>query len=102
MIVDMHDPAHPTEAGRWWLPGTRVGDKEPPPPRVAPFDAGIRMHTPTWTPDTPDRLYVGWIDGGLVILDISDRAHPKLVMHRSWQSLGNGFAHTCWRSRRAT
>ena len=38
MIVDMHDPAHPKEAGRWWLPGTRVGDKEPQPPRVAPFD----------------------------------------------------------------
>ncbi len=94
MIVDVHDPAHPTETGRWWLPGTRVGDKEPQPPRVAPFDAGIRMHTPTWTPEHPDRLYVGWIDGGLVILDISDRAHPKLVMHRSWQSVGNGFAHT--------
>jgi hypothetical protein len=94
MIVDMHDPAQPKEAGRWWLPGTRVGDKEPQPPRVAPFDAGIRMHTPVWTPERPDRLYVGWIDGGLVILDIADKAHPKLVMHRSWQSLGNGFAHT--------
>jgi hypothetical protein len=94
MIVDMHDPAHPTETGRWWLPGTRVGDKEPQPPRVAPFDSGIRMHTPVWTPEHPDRLYVGWIDGGLVILNIADRAHPKLVMHRSWQSLGNGFAHT--------
>jgi hypothetical protein len=94
MIVDMHDPAQPKEAGRWWLPGTRVGDKEPQPPRVAPFDAGIRMHTPVWTPERPDRLYVGWIDGGLVILDIADKAHPNLVMHRSWQSLGNGFAHT--------
>lgn len=94
MIVDLHDPAHPKEAGRWWLPGTRQGDKEPPPPRVAPFDAGIRMHSPVWTPDKPDRLYVGWIDGGLVILDISDRAHPKLVAHRAWQSVGNGFAHT--------
>ena len=64
------------------------------PPRVAPFNSGIRMHTPTLTPAHPDRLYVGWIDGGLVILDIADKAHPKLVMHRSWQSLGNGFAHT--------
>jgi hypothetical protein len=94
MIVDMRDPTHPKEAGRWWLPGTRVGDKEPSPPRVTPFDTGIRMHTPTLTPEHPDRVYIGWIDGGLVILDISDKAHPKLVMHRSWQSLGNGFAHT--------
>jgi hypothetical protein len=45
MIVDLRDPAHPKETGRWWMPGTRVGDKEPPPPRVAPFDAGIRMHS---------------------------------------------------------
>jgi hypothetical protein len=94
MIVDLQDPAHPKEAGRWWLPGTRVGDKEPSPPRVLPLDAGIRMHTPTQAADRPDRLYVGWIDGGLIVLDIADKAHPKLVMHRSWQSLGNGFAHT--------
>jgi hypothetical protein len=94
MIVDLHDPAHPREAGRWWMPGTRVGDKEPPPPRVTPFDAGIRMHTPALSPDRPDRVYIGWIDGGLVVLDISDKAHPRLVAHKSWQSLGNGFAHT--------
>ena len=94
MIVDLADPAHPKETGRWWLPGTRVGDKEPPPPRVAPFDAGIRMHSPAFTPERPDRVYLGWIDGGLVILDIADKAHPKLVAHRSWQSVGNGFAHT--------
>ena len=94
MIVDLQDTAHPKEAGRWWLPGTRDSDTDPPPQRVAAFDAGIRMHTPTMTPDRPDRLYVGWIDGGLVILDIADKAHPKLVMHRSWQSAGNGFTHT--------
>ena len=94
MIVDMRDPAHPTEAGRWWLPGTRDGDAEPSPPRVKPFDAGIRMHTPAVSPERPDRAYIGWIDGGLVILDIADKAHPKLVARRSWQSLGNGFAHT--------
>ena len=94
MIVDLRDPVHPKETGRWWLPGTRVGDKEPPPPRVAPFDTGIRMHSPALSSERPDRVYIGWIDGGLVILDIADKAHPKLVAHRSWQSVGNGFAHT--------
>ena len=94
MIVDLRDSAQPKETGRWWLPGTRVGDTAPPPPRVAPFDAGIRMHSPALTHERPDRVYLGWIDGGLIILDIADKVHPKLVAHRSWQSLGNGFAHT--------
>jgi hypothetical protein len=93
MIVDVSDPTHPKETGRWWLPGTRVGDKAPSPPRVS-IDSGIRMHTPIVTPEKPDRAYVGWIDGGWVILDIADKSHPKLVTHRSWQSLDVGFAHT--------
>lgn len=93
MIVDMHDPAHPHETGRWWLPGTRIGDKEPSPPRVS-HDSGIRMHTPIVPAERPDRAYVGWIDGGWVILDISDKRRPKLVAHRSWQSQDVGFAHT--------
>jgi hypothetical protein len=90
MIVDVGDPAHPKEAGRWWLPGTRVGDTVGSPPRVS-RDSGIRMHTPIVA---GDRAYVGWIDGGWVILDVADKAHPKLVAHRSWQSLDVGFAHT--------
>jgi hypothetical protein len=94
MIVDVSDPRHPREAGRWWLPGTREGDSAPPPPRVAPFDAGIRMHSLVVPADRPDRAYVGWIDGGWVILDIADKAHPTPIAHPSWQSLGNGFAHT--------
>jgi hypothetical protein len=94
MIVDLSDPSHPQETGRWWLPGTRVGDKEPPPPRVHPFDSGIRMHTPTIAAGEPNRVYVGWIDGGWMILDTTDKAHPKLLAHRSWQSQDVGFAHT--------
>ena len=93
MIVDLRDPGHPKELSRWWLPGTRAGDKVPPPPRVS-LNAGIRMHTPIVSSERPDRAYVGWIDGGWVILDIADKAHPKLVAHRSWQSQDVGFAHT--------
>src|ERR1700761_1627110 len=84
MIVDMNEPAHPKEAGRWWLPGTRMEDEEPPPPRVS-INSGIRMHTPVVQAERPDRADVGWIDGGWVILDISDKAQPKLAAHRSWQ-----------------
>jgi hypothetical protein len=93
MVVDMKDPTHPKEVGRWWMPGTRVGDKDPSPPRVT-IDSGIRMHTPIVSLERPERAYVGWIDGGFVILDIADKTHPKLVARRSWQSQNVGFAHT--------
>lgn len=94
MIVDVSDPARPHEAGRWWLAGTREGDAAAAPPRVATFDSGIRMHSLTIPKERPDRAYIGWIDGGWVILDISDKTHPKTIMRRSWQSLDQGFAHT--------
>jgi hypothetical protein len=94
MIVDMSESSHPKEIGRWWMPGTRVGDQEPPPPRVESLDSGIRMHTSIVSAERLDRAYVGWIDGGFVILDIADKAHPSLVAHRTWQSLDLGFAHT--------
>ncbi|HEY1299816.1 MAG TPA: hypothetical protein VGF07_04935 [Stellaceae bacterium] len=94
MIVDVADPSHPRETGRWWLPGTRVGDAAASPPRVETRDAGIRMHSLTVPADQPNRAYVGWIDGGWVILDISDKTRPRAIAHRAWQSLDQGFAHT--------
>ena len=30
-IIDVKNPSKPVEVGRWWLPGTREGDSEPPP-----------------------------------------------------------------------
>lgn len=94
MIVDLRDPKNPKEAGRWWLPGTRVGDEAPPPDRVTPWDSGFRLHTPLVPRERPDRLYMGWIDGGLIILDISDKSRPKEISRISWQSLHQGFMHT--------
>ncbi len=94
MIVDVSDPSRPHETGRWWLPGTRVGDAAAEPPRVYQPDSGIRMHSLTIPAERPDRAYVGWIDGGWVILDIADKAHPRAIVRRSWQSLDEGFAHT--------
>jgi hypothetical protein len=94
MIVDLQDPKNPKEAGRWWLPGTKVGDIAPGPARVEPWDSGFRLHTPLVPRERPDRLYAAWIDGGIVILDISDKSRPKEVSHISWQSLRDGFMHT--------
>ena len=94
-IVDVRDPGKPVEVGRWWYPGTREGDAEPQPPRLpGRFDAGYRAHNTNVYPERPDRVYVGYIDGGIVILDIADKARPRVV--GSWRHSPpyNGFSHT--------
>jgi hypothetical protein len=94
-IVDVRNPSKPIEAGRWWYPGTREGDGAPPPQRLDPkLDAGFRAHNTNVFPQRPDRAYIGYIDGGAVILDIADKAHPKLVANWKYSPPFNGFCHT--------
>jgi len=95
MIVDVSDPRNPHEVGRWWYPGTRVGDSVPPPPRNPALDTGYRMHNIDVYPDHPDRAYLGYIDGGVVILDISDKQHPVAVSVGGFDPPASvGFTHT--------
>ncbi len=94
-IVDVSNPSKPVAVGRWWLPGTMEGDSEPAPERLpAKFDAGLRAHNTNVYPERPDRCYLGYIDGGVMILDISDRARPKLVSRWRNSPPYNGFNHT--------
>ena len=93
-LIDVRDPARPEEVGRWWFPGTREGDAEPPVPRLPRFDSGWRAHNTNVYPERPDRAYLGYLDGGAIILDIADLAHPKLVSHWNPHPPFNGFTHT--------
>ena len=93
-IIDVRDPSRPTELGRWWYPGTRVGDSDPPPPRHPRFDAGYRPHNCAVYPNRPDRAYVAYIDGGAWILDISDMARPRPISQLQYSPPYNGFTHT--------
>jgi hypothetical protein len=93
-IVDVRDPVRPREVGRWWLPGTRDGDAEPPPVRHLRFDTGFRAHNTNVYPQRPDRAYLGYIDGGAVVLDIADLAHPRLVSRWDYHPPFPGFTHT--------
>ena len=93
-IIDVRNPSKPTEVGRWWYPGTRKGDKEAPPPRLK-LDAGYRAHnTNVYSKKRADRAYVGYIDGGACIVDIADKARPKLVSNWRYSPPFNGFCHT--------
>jgi hypothetical protein len=70
VVIDLRNPRQPREVGRWWLPGTRQGDRRLPgclPPRHTPFDDGYRPHQIEIWPDHPDRAYVAYIDGGAMI-----------------------------------
>lgn len=81
-IIDVSNLSKPTEVGRWWAPGTKKGDKETW--RTDPGGSelgrvGYRVHNTCVWPQRPDRAYLGYIDYGAVILDISDRTNPKMV-----------------------
>jgi len=87
VIIDLDDPTNPVEAGRWWWPGQWTGGGE----------------TPDWPADQHwnthhamvhgDRAYLGFWDGGMVILDISDLAKPTVISHINWDE--GGETHTC-------
>lgn len=94
MIVDLANPSRPTEVGRWWMPGQRKGDPGELPPRHVDFDFAYRPHHTLCYPERPDRAYIGYIDGGIVILDISDKARPKLVSRLDYHPPFPGFTHT--------
>ncbi|MBI2872627.1 MAG: hypothetical protein HYY00_05490 [Chloroflexi bacterium] len=94
VIVDVSNPTRPTEVGRWWIPGTMEGDSEPPPTRHPKFDHGFSVHNVNVYPRRPDRAYCAFKDAGVVILDISEMAHPRLVSRLDYHPPLPGFTHT--------
>ncbi len=95
-IVDVRNPSKPVEVGRWWLPGTRVGDSAPQPIRHSGNipDMGFRAHNTNTYPQRPDRAYLGYLDGGMIILDISDKSAPKMISRWDNSPPYHGFTHT--------
>src|SRR5258708_8378549 len=91
--IDVRNPSKPVEVGRWWMPGTRQGDNVAPPPRH-PLDKGHRAHNTNVYPQRGDRCYLAYIDGGMFILDISDKANPKRVSQWTNSPPYTGFMHT--------
>jgi hypothetical protein len=106
MTVDVRNPRKPREVGRWWLPGTRTGDACLPGclPKRQKIDDGYRAHSIQIYPQRPDRAYVGYIDGGMLILDISGladvragkatRLSPRLVSRLDYGPPYPSWCHT--------
>jgi hypothetical protein len=107
LIVDLRDPRHPHEVGRWWYPGTHKGDACLPeclPARNPRFDSGYRPHQVEVWPDHPDRAYMAYIEGGVFVMDISGLADvkagraksftPKVLGQAKFGPPYTGFTHT--------
>ena len=75
-VIDIADPARPTEVARWWVPGQwREGGEDGAPPASSlhggPYVEGQRAYLP----------YGG---AGLVILDIGEITKPQLISRLSF------------------
>ena len=80
-ILDISDPCNPVEAGRWWKPEQfKDGMLEGTYPVGHAAEKDWPMcHACTLSADRPNELYLGYIGGGGIILDISDPTRPKLI-----------------------
>jgi hypothetical protein len=73
VALSLADPAMPTEIGRWWYPGMRVGAGEVP---DWGDDWRVQLHHAVVR---GDRAYCAWWDKGFLVLDVADPSRPRLV-----------------------
>ncbi|MGH2788748.1 MAG: LVIVD repeat-containing protein [Actinomycetota bacterium] len=88
-IIDLSDPTAPTEAGRWWLPGSHVAGGEEP-----GWDVGEREYAMHHALLDGPVAYCSWWDGGMVVLDVSDVARPAMISHLELDPSESSCTHT--------
>lgn len=71
VIIDISDPAHPVESGRWWVPGQHIAGWENP---SKPY---VSLHGPPYV--AGNLAYLSYGSAGMIILDISDVSKPVEV-----------------------
>ncbi len=69
LLLDVSDPSHPIERGRWSLPAQWEPDR--------PTDQRISLHGPPY-PDG-DLVYLPYGRAGMIVLDIADPSHPSEI-----------------------
>lgn len=86
MCIDLQDPSRPREVGRWWLPGMwqARGEHLEAVGRIALHHAVIDK----------GMAYCAWRDAGVVIVDVSNPAAPRLIGQRNLRPPFGGATHT--------
>ncbi|HTW27580.1 MAG TPA: hypothetical protein VME92_10665, partial [Acetobacteraceae bacterium] len=88
VTIDMADPARPRLAGKFWLPGMNLAAGETP---HWPSEFGrYGLHHAIIHDDT---AYCSWRDACLAVVDVADRADPRLIVHKSWAPPFGGGTH---------
>lgn len=86
MTIDLTEPSHPRELGRWWLPGMwRAGGE------TNEFSGRVALHHAIVAGGT---AYATWRNGGVTLLDVADPVRPRLIAHRNWCPPFGGNTHT--------
>jgi hypothetical protein len=88
-VIDLADPTAPRWAGTYWLPGMNTGAGE-----KADWDDARWRYALHHAIIAGDTAYSSWRDGGLALLDITDRETPELIVHRNWSPPFGGGTHT--------
>ena len=77
-ILDLADPEHPVEVGRWWDDRQYLGNKAGNAARYGSAEAlsSPFLHAVNVKGDT---AYLAYPNRGIVLLDVSDRTQPHLI-----------------------
>ena len=88
IVIDMADPTRPQLVGKYWLPGMNkaAGEVANWPTRSGRFG----LHHPIVQDDV---AYCSWRDGCLAVVDVKDKANPKLITHKMWAPPFGGGTH---------
>lgn len=87
LVVDIDDPSHPQEVGRWWVSGMWADGGEEP-----TWSGHYALHHPIVKNGT---AYCAWRDAGMIMLDVNDPARPRLISHTLWSPPFGGNTHNC-------
>jgi hypothetical protein len=87
--IDLADPTRPKIVGQYSLPGMNTAAGEEP-----TWDTGRWRYALHHAIIAGDVAYSSWRDGGLALLDISDRTNPQPIVHRNWSPPFGGGTHT--------